>query len=125
MKKDVTLLEAMRLTNMDAYELIGVNKETKQLIKRTTSTIGSNALEKEIKEIKEEIKAIKEESKVTNTTINTTNTTIVDITPIDKPSDRFDIEDYIRYEEYMKSNGKKPSMKDYFEAIKYYTNGGK
>ena len=117
MKKDVTLLEAMRLTNMDAYELIGVNKETKQLIKRTTSTIGSNALEKEIKEIEE----IKEESKVTNTT----NTTIVDITPIDKPSDRFDIEDYIRYEEYMKSNGKKPSMKDYFEAIKYYTNGGK
>ena len=115
MKKDVTLLEAMRLTNMDAYELIGVNKETKQLIKRTTSTIGSNALEKELKEIKTN-------KENTNTT---TNTTIVDITPIDKPSDRFDIEDYIRYEEYMKSNGKKPTIKDYFKAIKYYTNGGK
>ena len=108
MRKDVTLFEAMRITGKDAYDLIGVNRETKQLIRRSVNTVvGSNAL----------VEAIKEEK---NTVIESTVEEVVDITPIDKPSDRFDIDDYILYREYMIANGGVPSIEDYFKAIEYY-----
>ena len=108
MRKDVTLLEAMRITGKDAYDLIGVNRETKQLIRRSVNTVvGSNAL----------VEAIKEEK---STIIESTVEEVVDITPIDKPSDRFDIDDYILYREYMIANGGVPSIEDYFKAIEYY-----
>lgn len=113
MRKDITLLEAMRLTGKDAYELIGVNKTTKQWIKRSVNTtIGSNAL----------VQAMEETIEIEEVSIVEP---IVEITSIDKPSDRFDVEDYIRYEEYMISNGGVPSIKDYFEATAYYMNGGR
>lgn len=108
MRKDVTLLEAMRITGKDAYDLIGVNRETKQLIRRSVNTVvGSNAL----------VEAIKEEK---NTVIESTIEEVVDIAPIDKPSNRFDIDDYILYREYMIANGGVPSIEDYFKAIEYY-----
>lgn len=50
---------------------------------------------------------------------------IIEITPINKPSDRFDVEDYIRYRDYVLENGGKPSIRNYFEAVEYYMNGGK
>lgn len=84
MKKDVTLLEAIAMGG-NAYDLLGVDRETKRLKKR-----------------------ISKDNVVTN------------ITPISKPSDRFDIEDYMLYEEYMITNGGVPSIEDYFKAIEYY-----
>lgn len=45
---------------------------------------------------------------------------IIEITPINKPSDRFDVEDYIRYRDYVLENGGKPSIRDYFKAVEYY-----
>lgn len=108
MRKDIPVLEAMKLTGQDAYDLIGVNRETKQLIRRSVNTVvGSNAL----------VEAIKEEK---NTVIESTIEEVVDITPIDKPSNRFDIDDYILYREYMIANGGVPSIEDYFKAIEYY-----
>lgn len=109
MRKDISILEAMKLTGQDAYSLIGVNRETKQWIKRSVNTVvGSNALINTINDTKEV------------TTIEEVNEPVIDITPIDKPSDRFDIEDYLLYEEYMISNGGVPSIEDYFKAIEYY-----
>ena len=78
------------------------------LIRRSVNTVvGSNAL----------VEAIKEEK---NTVIESTIEEVVDITPIDKPSDRFDVEDYILYREYMIANGGVPSIEDYFKAVEYY-----
>ena len=109
MRKDIPVLEAMKLTGKDAYELIGVNRETKQWIKRSVNTVvGSNVLVQAINETNE----AKEEVVV--------NEPVVDITPISKPSDKFDIEDYMLYEEYMIANGGVPSIEDYFKAIEYY-----
>lgn len=121
MKKDVSILKAMELTGMDAYELLGVDKETKQWIKRSTNTtIGTNALENIVD------KSTNNESTTNeSTTKNNNKDNVVDITPLEKPSDRFDVEDYIRYQEYMQSMGKKATIKDYFEAVEYYTNGGR
>lgn len=95
--KGITLGD-IRDKGLDAYALMGVDRNTGYL-KRTTSNLAVNI---EVKvEITEEIK-------------------IVDITPINKPSDRFDVEDYILYEEYMIANGGVPSIEDYFKAIEYY-----
>ena len=88
MRKDVTLLEAIAMGG-NAYDLLGVDRETKRLKKRISTV------------------AIKEDN-------------VVNIVPIDKPSDRFDIEDYMLYEEYMIANGGVPSIEDYFKAIEYY-----
>lgn len=95
--KGITLGD-IRDKGLDAYALIGVDRNTGYL-KRTTSNL-----------------AVKTEAKVEITE----ETKIVDITPINKPSDRFDIEDYILYEEYMIANGGVPSIEDYFKAIEYY-----
>ena len=95
--KGITLGD-IRDKGLDAYALMGVDRNTGYL-KRTTSNLA----------VKTEAKAeITEETK------------IVDITPINKPSDRFDVEDYILYEEYMIANGGVPSIEDYFKAIEYY-----
>ena len=49
---------------------------------------------------------------------------VVEIIPINKPSDRFNVDCYIAYreyvEEYGKEIGKVPSLDDYFDAIEYY-----
>ena len=95
--KGITLGD-IRDKGLDAYALIGVDRNTGYL-KRTTSNL-----------------AVKTEAKVEITE----ETKIVDITPINKPSDRFDVEDYILYEEYMIANGGVPSIEDYFKAIEYY-----
>lgn len=95
--KGITLGD-IRDKGLDAYALMGVDRETGYL-KRTTSNL-----------------AVKTEAKVEITE----ETKIVDITPINKPSDRFDVEDYILYEEYMIANGGVPSIEDYFKAIEYY-----
>lgn len=95
--KGITLGD-IRDKGLDAYALMGVDRNTGYL-KRTTSNL-----------------AVKTEAKVEITE----ETKIVDITPINKPSDRFDIEDYILYEEYMIANGGVPSIEDYFKAIEYY-----
>lgn len=95
--KGITLGD-IRDKGLDAYALMGVDRNTGYL-KRTTSNL-----------------AVKTEAKVEITE----ETKIVDITPINKPSDRFDVEDYILYEEYMIANGGVPSIEDYFKAIEYY-----
>lgn len=96
-EKGITLRD-IRDKGLDAYALMGVDRNTGYL-KRTTSNL-----------------AVKTEAKVEITE----ETKIVDITPINKPSDRFDVEDYILYEEYMIANGGVPSIEDYFKAIEYY-----
>ena len=101
MRKDVTLLEAIAMGG-NVYDLLGVDRETKTLKKRV-STVGNLAIKKE-----------------KDTIIESTVEEVVDITPIDKPSDRFDIDDYILYREYMIANGGVPSIEDYFKAIEYY-----
>lgn len=95
--KGITLGD-IRDKGLDAYALMGIDRNTGYL-KRTTSNL-----------------AVKTEAKVEITE----ETKIVDITPINKPSDRFDVEDYILYEEYMIANGGVPSIEDYFKAIEYY-----
>jgi hypothetical protein len=45
---------------------------------------------------------------------------VIEYMPINKPSDRFDIDDYIAYQEYMIKHGGVPSIEDYFKAIEYY-----
>lgn len=95
--KGITLGD-IRDKGLDAYALMGVDRNTGYL-KRTTSNL-----------------AVKTEAKVEITE----ETKIVDITPINKPSDRFDVEDYILYEKYMIANGGVPSIEDYFKAIEYY-----
>lgn len=106
MRKDIPVLEAMRLTGKDAYELIGVNRKTKQWIKRSVNTVvGSNVLVETIEEVIQE--------------------SIVEIIPINKPSDRFNVEDYLQYKEYVLERGGVPSIEDYFIAIEYYKNGGR
>ena len=95
--KGITLGD-IRDKGLDAYALMSVDRNTGYL-KRTTSNL-----------------AVKTEAKVEITE----ETKIVDITPINKPSDRFDVEDYILYEEYMIANGGVPSIEDYFKAIEYY-----
>ena len=101
MRKDVTLLEAIAMGG-NVYDLLGVDRETKTL-KRRVSTVGNLAIKKE-----------------KDTIIESTVEEVVDITPIDKPSDRFDIDDYILYREYMIANGGVPSIEDYFKAIEYF-----
>ena len=106
MRKDVSILKAMELTGNDAYSLLGVDRTTKQWIKRSVNTVvGSNALISAIEEIAIEVE--EEES-------------VLEIVSTNKPSDRFDIDDYIRYQEYMIKHGGKPSVSDYFKAIEYY-----
>ena len=103
LNKDVTLMELAQ-KGVDLYSLLGVDRETKCL-KRTTSNLAIK--EEYIEENKEEV-------------IETKPAKIIEIVPITKPSDRFDIEDYILYREYMIKHGGQPSVKDYFEAIEYY-----
>ena len=49
---------------------------------------------------------------------------IVEIIPINKPSDRFDIDCYVEYRAYVLKEGKRfgkvPTMEDYFEALAYF-----
>ena len=112
MRKDISLLEAMKLTGKHAYELIGVNRETKQWIKRSVNTVvGSNVLVQTIEEVKVQEVVIEEP--------------MVEMVPITKPSDRFNVEDYLRYKEYVLERGGKPSIEDYFIAVEYYKNGGR
>ena len=94
--KGITLGD-IRDKGLDAYALMGVDRETGYL-KRTTSNLAIKTIEVA------KIEVVK----------------IVDITPINKPSDRFDIEDYMLYEEYMIANGGTPSIEDYFKAIEYF-----
>ena len=99
MRKDVTLLEAIAMGG-NVYDLLGVDRETKTL-KRRVSTVGNLAIKEDVIE-------------------ETIEEPVVEITSIDKPSDRFDIDDYILYREYMIANGGVPSIEDYFKAIEYY-----
>lgn len=117
MRKDIPVLEAMKLTGKDAYELIGVNRENKQWIKRSVNTvIGSCALVEAIKETKGPEIVVTEEPKIAE---------VVNVEPINKPSEKFDVEDYILYREYVIANGGKPSVEDYFKARAYYESRAK
>ena len=98
--KGITLGD-IRDKGLDAYALMGVDRNTGYL-KRTTSNLAIKTVEED--KIEDKIEVVK----------------IVDITPISKPSDRFDIEDYMLYEEYMIANGGTPSIEDYFKAIEYF-----
>lgn len=102
--KSMTLGD-IRDKGLDAYALMGVDRTTGYL-KRTTSNLA--------------IKTTLEVNNVVEVANVVDNVNIVEITPINKPSDRFDIEDYLLYEEYMIANGGVPSIEDYFKAIEYY-----
>ena len=101
LNKDVTLMELAQ-KGVDLYSLLGVDRETKYL-KRTTSNL-----------------AIKEDYIQPQEAVEAKPAKILEIVPITKPSDRFDVEDYILYREYMIKHGGQPSVKDYFKAIEYY-----
>lgn len=104
--KQITLGE-IRDKGLDAYALMGVDKTT-GFLKRTTSNLAVK-----LEEVKQE------------ETVETKQAEIVEIIPITKPSDRFDVEDYIRYREYVLERGGEPSVGDYFTAVEYYKNGGR
>ena len=104
--KQITLGE-IRDKELDAYALMGVDKTT-GFLKRTTSNLAVK-----LEEVKQE------------EAVETKQAEIVEIIPITKPSDRFDVEDYIRYREYVLERGGEPSVEDYFIAIEYYKNGGR
>ena len=106
MKKDVSILKAMELTGSDAYSLLGVDRTTKQWIKRSVNTVvGSNALVSAIEEM---------------TMVEVIEEPVLEVVSVKKPSERFDIDDYIRYQEYVRKHGGEPSVSDYFKAIEYY-----
>ena len=104
--RQITLGE-IRDKGLDAYTLMGVDRETKYL-KRTTSNLAVK-----LEEVKQEEVA------------QTQQADIVEIIPITKPSDRFDVEDYLLYKEYVLERGGVPSIEDYFIAVAYYKNGGR
>ena len=104
--RQITLGE-IRDKGLDAYSLMGVDKTT-GFLKRTTSNLAVK-----LEEVKQE------------ETVETKQAEIVEIIPITKPSDRFDVEDYIRYREYVLERGGEPSVGDYFTAVEYYKNGGR
>lgn len=97
MRKDVTLLEAIAMGG-NAYDLLGVDRQTKLLKKRNIQAIKEVTVQEEVVEV----------------------APIIDITPINKPSDRFNIDDYELYREYVLERGGQPSIADYFKAIEYY-----
>ena len=104
--RQITLGE-IRDKGLDAYALMGVDRETKYL-KRTTSNLAVK-----LEEVKQE------------EVVETQQAEVLELIPITKPSDRFDVEDYLLYKEYVLERGGKPSIEDYFNAIAYYMNGGK
>lgn len=104
--RQITLGE-IRDKGLDAYALMGVDRETKRL-KRTTSNLAVK-----LEEVKQE------------EVVETQQAEVLELIPITKPSDRFDVEDYIRYREYVLERGGEPSIGDYFIAVEYYKNGGR
>lgn len=122
-RKGITLLEAQGM-GLDLCNLVG-RQEGSSSLRRTTSNKSKNLRYfdyiKDVLPIEETVEETVEE---TNTSINKDIHVkeIIDITPIDKPSDRIDMDDYILYSEYMIENGGTPSIEDYFKAIEYFKN---
>ena len=95
-----------------------------KLVKRT-ATVTNIATKLEVKEVVNTVKVAVNSDVVVNTVTKEVVEVapvapVVDITPINKPSDRFDIDDYIAYHEYMIKHGGKPSVANYFQARAYY-----
>lgn len=118
-RKGMTLLEAQGM-GLDLCNLVG-RQEGSSSLRRTTSNKSKNL--RYVEYIKD-VLPIEETIEETNTSINEDIHVkeIIDITPIDKPSDRIDMDDYILYSEYMIENGGTPSIEDYFKAIEYFKN---
>jgi hypothetical protein len=93
-----------RVSNVTKLEEVRAIKETK-----TVAVIEQAVGAEQISSIK--VQEIKQEE-------------VVEIIPINKPSDRFNIDCYTEYVEYVstkgKAFGKVPSMQDYFEALAYF-----
>lgn len=104
--RQITLGE-IRDKGLDAYSLMGVDKTT-GFLKRTTSNLAVK-----LEEVKQE------------EVVETQQAEVLELIPITKPSDRFDVEDYMLYREYVLERGGEPSIGDYFTAIEYYKNGGR
>lgn len=126
-RKGITLLEAQGM-GLDLCNLVG-RQEGSTSLRRTTSNKSKNLRYfeyiKDVLPIEETIEETVEETiEEVNTSVNKEDHVkeIIDITPIDKPSDRIDIDDYILYSEYMIENGGTPSIEDYFKAIEYFKN---
>lgn len=109
--RQITLGE-IRDKGLDAYALMGVDRETKYL-KRTTSNLAVKL--EEVKQVEVEQVEVEQPKEAE----------ILELIPITKPSDRFDVEDYLLYKEYVLERGGKPSIEDYFIAVEYYKNGGR
>lgn len=118
-RKGMTLLEAAGM-GLDLCNLVG-RQEGSSSLRRTTSNKSKNL---RYAEYIKDVLPIEETIEETNTSITEDNHVkeIIDITPIDKPSDRIDMDDYILYSEYMIENGGTPSIEDYFKAIEYFKN---
>lgn len=145
--KDISVLDAMKMTGQDLYSLLGVDRETKTLKKRSVNTIvGSNALVNTIKE-EQPIVESSETAKINNTVelvkevtvaIETVNNSyeldaIVKAFIEEEINNSVEIlteeeleiaikrtEDYRAYREYNLRNGRIPSVTDYIKAITYY-----
>lgn len=98
--------DAAKIAEIREYMRIDVN--TKSLKKAVNNT-------PVIEEVKPVVRPVVEEVRQAE---------VVEIIPINKPSDRFNVDCYIAYreyvEEYGKEIGKVPSLDDYFDAIEYY-----
>lgn len=118
-RKGMTLLEAQGM-GLDLCNLVG-RQEGSTSLRRTTSNKSKNL---RYFEYIKDVLPIEETVEEVNTSVNKEDHVkeIIDITPIDKPSDRIDIDDYILYSEYMIENGGTPSIEDYFKAIEYFKN---
>lgn len=122
-RKGITLLEAQGM-GLDLCNLVG-RQEGSSSLRRTTSNKSKNLRYFDyIKDVLPIEETVEETIEETNTSINKDIHVkeIIDITPIDKPSDRIDMDDYILYSEYMIENGGTPSIEDYFKAIEYFKN---
>lgn len=122
-RKGITLLEAQGM-GLDLCNLVG-RQEGSSSLRRTTSNKSKNLRYIEyIKDVLPIEETVEETIEETNTSVNKDIHVkeIIDITPIDKPSDRIDMDDYILYSEYMIENGGTPSIEDYFKAIEYFKN---
>lgn len=103
--------DTAKIAEIREFARINVETRTLKKVVNSSTTVTTTTKKETVKEVKKTT-IVEEEVKK--------EVVIVDITPIDKPSDRFDIECYMNYREYVLERGGKPSLRDYFKAVEYY-----
>ena len=100
--------DAAKIAEIREYMRIDVNTKSLKKAVNNTPVI-------EVEEVKPVVRPVVEEVRQAE---------VVEIIPINKPSDRFNVDCYIAYREYVEEYGQEegivPSMEDYFNALEYY-----